>query len=105
MTKQIFFGIMTGDLFTGEESVSGELDYGKSESNYIEMCIIALKEAYAKYDEEVEINYASEAVGGAVPYNLTTKVNDKADHKDVEFVDSVISEVWMSWEWAVSKEV
>lgn len=101
--KQIFFGIMLGDLFLGEEHMpeGTKIDYDASVGRYAEMCIEAIEAGFAKRGEVTKINYESQDVGGATQYSLKTRVNGRVDHEDVEFVNDIISDVWMGWEWCI----
>ena len=97
--KTVFFGIMTGDLF-GNEPTDG-IDDEASVEKYGEMCIKAIAEGFAKHGEQVHVEWESQDVGGCIPWGLKTRVDGDTDHEDIEFVDSIIGDVWASWNWII----
>lgn len=97
----VFFGIMTGDLFLGEEYLpeGTTIDYDASVKKYGQMCEKQIMTVFP----EAEIEWVSEDCGGAVPCNLQTTVNEDFDHENVQDIDDILGEVWETWEWLVEQ--
>lgn len=98
VVNQVFFGIMVGDLFPFSGDVEGEIDESESVANYAAAIEKAVK---AEYGENVEVDYESQNVGGAVPHGLLTRVNNDTDHELVEEINYLINQVWVDGEWLV----
>lgn len=93
----VFFGIMTGDLFLGEEYLpeGTTIDYDASVEKYAQMCEKQIMTVFP----EAEVQWVSEDYGKAVPYNLQTTVNGDFDHENVQDIDDILGKVWETWEW------
>ena len=92
----VFFGIMEGDLY-GDEDVD-QIDGRASIAKYAEMVTAAIE---AEYGSDVEVEWDSQNVGGAVPSGLKTRVNGEDDHEQTEDIDTLIAGIWQSWDWVV----
>ncbi len=108
---EVFFGIMVGDLFLGEEHLPEgvEIDYDASVTKYAKMCEAAIVAEYARHNQVAIVSWDSQDVGGATPSGLMTRVHAvnfvlPNDYHEIEFVDGIISEVWEAWKWCVTNE-
>lgn len=101
--NSVFFGIMVGDLFADEDVDT--IDERASVSKYAEMVTEKIK---AVYGNDVEVDWNSQNAGGSIPFGLQTQVNgeridDYVMGHAVEAVDTLIGDVWQSWDWVVYK--
>jgi hypothetical protein len=96
MTTHVFFEIMLDDLFAGEESIDGvEIDYDASVSKFAEMASSAIR---GYYGGTIDVSYETKNAS-----MLQTRIDGDAYHEDVPLVDSIIDDVWATWNWVVTK--
>ena len=100
-SKEVFFGIMVGDLFGDVDPQAEGYDEQASVEKYGQMCSDAIIVDFAKHNETVSTEWESQNVGGVTPFGLKTKIDGDTDHEDVGFVDDILGEVWQSWDWVV----
>lgn len=94
--KSVFFGILVGDMFADEDEET--IDVDDSIRLFAEQVEEAIKE---EYGDHVAVDWDSQNATGSIPAGLRTRVNGEDDHPDVEWIDSLISNVWQKWDWVI----